>query len=254
MDRRAMLRKSGCALLLTIAPARADAAGRSMLVQAENGADDFYELLNDARAAFYAEEYRRACDLYNQTFGRLSERHPSAVRAEVLEDLSRVKNILHDARETVVRHRLAVEGNASDGEGGYWFAFALTRAGLDDEALAEYEKALALGFHDTASCWLGIGLSHYRQGRYQHALPWLERIRLESDEATEKTLGRIGISTYRPALEHCVLIYCRLGRVRDAEKAARECIRLYGRLGLRERRALLRISVGADALYVAHYG
>jgi len=254
MDRRAMLRKSACGLLLTIPPARANAAGRSMFVQAEDSEDDFYELLNDARAAYYGEEYRRACDLYNQAFTRLSERHPSAVRAEILEDLSRVKSILRDARETVARHRLAVKANANDGEGRYWFAFALTRAGLDDEALAHYEKALALGFQDKASCWLGIGWSHYRQGRCQHALPWFERIRLEPDEATEKTLGRIGISTYRPALEHCVLIYCRLDRVRDAQKAARECIRLYGRLGLRERRALSSIGIDADALYVAHYG
>jgi len=254
MDRRAMLQKSACALLLTMAPARANTAGRSMFVQAGDSEDGFYELLNDARAAFYAEEYRRACDLYNQAFGRLSERHPSAVRAEVLEDLSRVKNILHDARETVARHRLAVKGNANDGEGRYWFAFALTRAGLDDEALAEYEKALVLGFQDKASCWLGIGWSHYRQRRYEQALPWFERIRLEPDENTEKILGRVGISTYRPALEHCVLICCRLGRVRDAERAARECMRLYGRLGLRERRALTKIGVDADALYVAHCG
>lgn len=49
-------------------------------------------------------------------FEQLSERHPSAVRAEVLEGRNWLKEILHIARENA-----------------------------DDEALAEHGKALALG-------------------------------------------------------------------------------------------------------------
>jgi len=50
------------------------------------------------------------------------------------------------------------------------------------------------------------------------------------------------------------VIYSGLGLVRDAEEAARYHIRRYGRVGWRERRALQKLGIDADAMYVEHRG
>jgi tetratricopeptide (TPR) repeat protein len=227
MERRELLRNGAGALALVGVP-----PGFERCSPVPVSHDDFYELLNEERAAFRGEEYRRAYDLNTQALERLPAGESSSVCAEILEGRKRLEEILDSAEKDVACHGAATEVGPADGEGHYWFALALTRAGRDDEALVEYQSALALNY-DKAGCWYGIGLSHCRQRRYQEALPWFECI----VASAQPTSAREIITKWR-ALEQRLVIYSELGLVREAEEATRYHIRCYGRLGSRERRRL----------------
>lgn len=212
MERRELLGDSIGALVFGAVP---DALTRERGISAPaeiNDREAFYHLLDEARAAFYSEEYRRAFDLYTRALGRIPPGQPSAVHAE----------ILNNAENTVARHRAGIGAKQPGPMAHYWFAFTLSRAGRNEEALVQYQKALALGCEARDACWLGIGLNHYRQGRYEDALRWFEQIELTDEEELANLLG---VSTYRMALEHWLVVYSKLGRAQTTEAITKEYVR-----------------------------
>ena len=97
--------------------------------------------------------------------------------------------------------------------------------------------------------WNNIGWYYFRQGNYREALRWFEQTYqvANSDEAFGK--GNCAL-----AIENKILCYSALGMSQEAEATAREYIRRYGRVPWPERRALTRLNLDADAMYVEHCG
>jgi adenylate cyclase len=98
----------------------------------------------------------------------------------------------------------AIAGRPSLGEAHHWLGMVLNHVGLLDEALASFERAIAISPDEYAA--LHIGLVRVLQGRYE-----------ESRRVTESALSRATSSWSFYQLGHCLL---RLDRTAEAAKIA----------------------------------
>ena len=93
--------------------------------------------------------------------------------------------------------------------------------------------------------WNNIGWYYYRRGDYREALKWFQQTYevANSDEA-------FGMGNCALAMENKILCYSALSMSQEAEAAAQEYIRRYGRLPWPERRALAKLNIDADTMFV----
>jgi tetratricopeptide (TPR) repeat protein len=154
--------------------------------------------------------------------------------------------LVRDAESSLLLHREAAERKPFDWEPRYWLAFTLKRAGRSEEALEEYRTVVRTP-GCPIDCLNEIGWAYYRSGSYQDARRCFERARIPDD------LPIRPFSDLMLTLENRMLVYGQLGLRKQAEETAREFVRRYGRIEYPERRALAKVGIDADAIYLGRY-
>jgi tetratricopeptide (TPR) repeat protein len=163
-----------------------------------------------------------------------------------VEQRKRLLELVRDAESSLPSHREAVERKPFDWNTRYWLAFALKRAGRSEEAMEEY-FAVARTPSCPLDCLNEIGWGYYRKERYEDARRCFDRATIPDD------LPIRPFSDLALTLENKMLVCGQLGLRRQAEEAAREYVRRYGRIDYPERRALAKISIDTDAIYLEQY-
>jgi len=182
----------------------------------------------------------------DRAWAQLPREAGSSNRVEIVEQRKRLLELVRDAERSLPLHREAAERKPFDWNPRYWLAFALKRAGRIEEALEEY-RAVVRTTGCPLDCLNEIGWAYYRMERYEHARRCFERARIPDD------LPIRPFSDFMLTLENRMLVYGRLGHRKQAVEVAREYVRRYGRVEYPERRALARIGIDADAIYLAQY-
>ena len=170
----------------------------------------------------------------------------TGVRVEIVEQRKRLLELVSDAESSLPLHREAVERKPFDWNPRYWLAFALKRAGRIEEAVQEY-LAVAGTPDCPLDCLNEIGWGHYRKGNYEEVRLCFERARSQDDLPVRH------LSDLMLTLENRMLVYGQLGLRRKAEEVAREYVGRYGRIEYPERRALAKIGIDADEIYLEQY-
>lgn len=207
------------------------------------------ELLNDAQTSNFWGEYARAAALYRRVLEQANQDADSTALAEILEGLQRMLRAIEETESELPSLRAAVEAEPEDPEKHFHLALKLTALGREEEALKEYKTALENPEGLCAECfkdlWNNIGWYYFRQGEYQEALKWFDQtyVVANSDEAFGK--GNCAL-----AMENRMLAYAELGMRQEAENIVREYISRYGRIPWPARRALSKLRLDADAVYV----
>jgi len=206
-------------------------------------------LLAEAHISGVWNEYQRAYTLYERALQRCPKGADSRLLADILEGMEKMENAIEETGRELPSLQAAVEAAPESAEKRFQLALALSRLGREKEALEQYEAALSDPadmdddcFRDT---WNNIGWYYYRRGKYDEALRWFDQCCKVADvqESLGKGNGRLG-------LENKILTYCALGMVREAESSANEFVGRYGRFDWPERRALRKLGIDADAIYV----
>jgi len=170
----------------------------------------------------------------------------SGVRVEIMEQRKSLMDLVRDAESSLPLHREAVERKPFDWNLRYWLAFALKRAGRIEEAVEEY-CAVARIPDCPLDCLNEIGWGYYRRGRYEDARRCFEGARAQDDLPVRH------LSDLMLTLANRMLVYGRLGLRKQAEVAAKEYVRRYGRIEYPERCALANIGIDADGIYLERY-
>ncbi len=213
---------------------------------------DLNDLLNEMWAAYYAgcfrSDYGYPIPYFDYAWAQLPTNAGNSVRAVVLEHRQRLLVLRDDAEESLPAHRAAVQAEPTNWDPRYWYAFALTRAGRNEEALKEYLRVAQIQTCPY-DCLNEIGWCYYRKGRYEEARRCFERARVQDDEP----IAIRHFSSLILTLENKLLVYSKLGLREQAEQVAKEYVRRYGRIQYPERRALANIGIDADAFYLGQY-
>jgi tetratricopeptide (TPR) repeat protein len=251
MERREAMRKGNEGLALALVkPAHIPADQRTVMKPCMEG---FYAAWEEASLAQYGGEHKRAHFYFRQALQLAPEDIEPEALAEVIEGMNRAKDFLAEDEQVLPWLRAAVEEDPKNSEKRFSYAGLLWKLGCEDEAVREYEAALEHPetlcqqcFHD---CWNNIGWYLYRQGEYAKALPWFERA------ATIKNFAPTSRELESPlAIENMILVYVALNMVKEAGEVTVNYIARFGRLPWPERRALLKLNINADALYIEHCG
>ena len=217
----------------------------------KDNAEEFYSAWEEARLAHYGDEPRRAHYYYDQALKTAPEDVGPETLADIIQGLKEVKQSLARDEATLPRLRAAVEEDPVNSERRCRYASLLWRIGCEDEAAQQLEAALehpeTLCQDCLRDCWNNLGWYLYRKGEYAKALPWLERA------AKVKRIDSVGNILESPhPIENIILVYVALNMAKEAEKAAVHYIANFGRLPWPERRALRKVNIDADALYIEH--
>ena len=177
----------------------------------------------------------------------------SSKRADIIEKLACLRESLEAAQQDLARQREALKAEPQNPEKHFYLGFTLTRLGREEEAVAEYRLALENPEGLCARCyrdsWNNIGWYYYRQGMYGEALQWFERVCQLND--TGEFLQHYDRAR---AVENKLLAYSALRMTAEAEAATRDYITRFGRVTWPARRALAKIDIDADAIYVELQG
>jgi tetratricopeptide (TPR) repeat protein len=251
MERREAIRKGNEGLALTLVkPAHIPADQRTVMKPCMEG---FYAAWEEASLAQYGGEHKRAHYYFRQALQLAPEDIEPEALAEVIEGMNRAEDFLAEDEQALPWFRAAVERDPKNSEQRFRYALLLCKLGCEDEAAREVEAALehpeTLCQQCLRDCWNNLGWYLYRQGEYAKALPWFERA------ATIKEFAPIPQERESAlAIENIILVYVTLNMVKEAREAAVHYIAHFGRLPWPERRALLKLNINADALYIEHCG
>ena len=249
MKRREVLLKCLGGAALALAP--------SKLLPATETNDDrcreFYEFWEEACLSHYWFEDKRAYDLCLRALAMAPENLESSKRADIIEKLACLRESLEVAQEDLARQREALKAEPQNPEKHFYLGFTLTRLGREEEAVAEYRLAIqnpeGLCAHCYRDSWNNIGWYYYRQGMYREAVQWFERVCQLND--TGEFLQHYDRAR---AVENKLLAYSALRMTAEAEAATRDYITRFGRVTWPARRALAKIDIDADAIYVELQG
>jgi Tfp pilus assembly protein PilF len=251
MERREAIRKGIGGLALTlIKPAQIPAEQPSVM---KANANEFYEAWEEASLAQYWGEHKRSHYYYHQALKLAPEDIEPEVLADVIEGMNRVKDFLAEDERALPLLRAAVEEDPKNSEKRFSYAGLLWKLGCEEEAARECEAALehpeSLCQQCFRDCWNNIGWYLYRQGEYAKALPWFERA-----ATIRNSVPILPELESALALENMILVYVALNKAKEAGEATVNYIARFGRLPWPERRALLKLNINADALYIEHCG
>ena len=133
------------------------------------------------------------------------------------------------------------------------YALLLWKLGCEDEAAGQYEAALdhpeTLCRQCLRDCLNNLGWCLYRKEEFAKALPWFERAATIKDFAPFSQERESAL-----AIENIILVLVALNMAKEAGETAAHYIAHFGRLPWPERRALARLNINADALYIEHCG
>lgn len=251
MERREVLLKcmGGASAALypsSLPPALADAR--------TNTSPDCDQLMDEARAAWYVAwsryDFGYAIPHLDRAWAQMPQALGSGVRASIFEGRTKLLEMVSSAEEELPRHRAAVQAEPSNWDVGYWMAFALRRAGRNDEALHKFLQVAATpgSQHDSLN---EIGWCYYRKGMYEEARRCFEKTKIKAEDDLVPVRG---FSDLIRVLENKMLVYAELGLREQGESTAKEYIRRYGRIEFPERCALEKLRIDADAMYLEKYG
>jgi Tfp pilus assembly protein PilF len=251
MERREAIREGKGGLALTLVkPAHIPADQHGAMKPSTEG---FYGAREEASLARYWGEHKRAHYYFHQALELAPEDIEPEALAEVIEGMNCVKEFLAEDEQALQWLRATVEEDPKNSEKRFRYAGVLWKLGCEDEAAREVEAALehpeTLCQQCLRDCWNNLGWYLYRKGEYAKALPWFERAATIRDFAPipqrrESTL----------AIENMILVYVALNMAKEAGEATAHYIAHFGRLPWPERRALAKLNINADALYIEHCG
>jgi Tfp pilus assembly protein PilF len=149
--------------------------------------------------------------------------------------------------------RSAVAGDPCNSEKRFRYANLLWRLGRDEEAGREFEATIlhpeTLCPDCARDCCNNLGWYLYRKGEYAKALPWFERA------ARTRNFSQFPPGPESPVpFENIILVYAALNMATEAEEATLHYISRFGRLPWPERRALQKLNINADALFIEQCG
>jgi tetratricopeptide (TPR) repeat protein len=243
MERREVLRKClGGASVALVSPRLLPAVNQN---QTMDGPEGFQAIVDDARSSYYWGEFKRAYDLFQRALLLVPPNLRVADLADIHEQRLNSWELVKSAEEVLPAHQASVQAEPEDPEKHFWLGFTLTRLDRHEEALKEYRAALKSGYQ--GECWNGIGWCYYRAGMPLESIKWFERTC-----GGEDTLPLRGLSQQRKAMENKVVAYAGLRMAHEARDTASEYIRRYGRLSWPETRALAKLGIDADGMYVRH--
>jgi Tfp pilus assembly protein PilF len=225
-----------------IAPSEASAAGAT---------DNFGRLLDEARVSAVWGEFHRGYIFFKMALDEAPKDATTGVKAEILEGLEEMQAGMDQVALDLPDLEAAVEVEPDSAEKRFYLALALSKLGKDKESLAEYEAALRNPEGLCAECfrdlWNNIGWFYFRQRNFREALKWFEQTYqiAVSDEI-------FAVGSCALAIENKILCFASLDMAAEAEAAAREYVRRYGRLAWPERHALARLAIDADGIYVRY--
>ena len=180
-------------------------------------------------------------------------REPNVLADVIIEGMNRAKGCLAEDEQAPPRLQAALEENPRNSEQRFRYALLLWKLGCEEEAAREYKAALehpeSLCRQCFRDCWNNIGWYLYRQGEYVKALPWFERA-----ATIRNSVPILPELESALALENMILVYVALNMAKEAGEATVNYSARFGRLPWPERRALLKLSINADALYIEHCG
>jgi tetratricopeptide (TPR) repeat protein len=265
MQRRQLLRRLG-GFALAVIPAKL--FGDRVPAPNEESAPGLSELLEEANDAYREDNLGKAHELYLKAFNRLPEVQSIEMRAEIIEAHYDVEKQWKAREEELAQLRADAANDPQNTIFRKGLAQALTDTNRNEEAIAEFQRALDLtpkddprSNSDRMDSIIWIGICHHRQGRHQEALNWLEKVQpwkvdgVECSNPPDSCIERFGYgqeSGYWQALRQRLLIYSDLKRVQEAEAAVLEHVRHVGRLHEPYSRALAKIGIDSDRIYVEH--
>ena len=213
---------------------------------------DLNDLLSEMWAAYYTGcfrlDYGYPIPYFDHAWAQLPTNAGNSIRAVILEHRRKLLVLRDDAENSLPAHRAAVDAEPTNWEPRYSYAFALRRAGRNEEALNEYLTVAQMPAcpHD---CLSEIGWCYYRKGMYEEARRCFEKAKANDDDP----IPIRHFSSLMLTLENRMLVYSKLGLRGQADQIAEEYVRRYGRIEYPERRALADIGIDADALYLGQY-
>jgi len=217
----------------------------------ETAGPNFDELLWEARISDKWGEYRRALDFYQRALVEAPERVSSKELADIVEAMGRLRGALAECAHRVGRLQSDVAASRHDPEKQFALGTALTFLGRAEEAIQHLRAALPFAESMLPCCRADLfcvtGWYHFRREEYQEALRWFERAAIVKPEDPFH-----GPAVHRAALLSLLLVYAELGMKAEAQKLAQEYTANIGRVPWPEARALRKLNINADAIYIEH--
>lgn len=215
--------------------------------------DKFHQAWEEGYLAQYGGEPQRARYFYQQALEAAPEDIDTETLAGILEGLNCLQRVLISDEKLLPQLQTAVAEDPANSEKRFRYANLLWRLGREEEA--GYEYAATLDYPETLcqECWRdccnNLGWYLYRKAEFTKALPWFERA------AKTKCFSRAPQGAESPvAFENIILVYVALLLRDEAEVAAIDYLSRFGRLPWPERRALQKIGIDADALFIERCG
>jgi tetratricopeptide (TPR) repeat protein len=190
------------------------------------------------------------------------ENAPEGLVADLIETVEHCNRKILSAKEELPKLREAVDEDPNNGEKLAHLGFGLNALDDREAALTAFTRALehpeSVCIHCHRDCLNNIGWDHYLRGEYEQALGWFEHAcQLKQPLAhvdDDKHLGNVGEAEldvpYRLALENILLALAKMGRLTEATTRLQEYHGWFGRLPTYESRALEKLGLQPDVIYM----
>lgn len=211
----------------------------------------FDELIWEARTSDKWGEHRRAFDFYQRALVEAPEDLSSESLAEILEALERLRGVLAESAERASHLQSEVTAFRHNPEKRFSLGSVLTLLGRGEEAIQHLRAARPFADSMLPCCRADLfcvtGWYHFRRGEHHEALEWFERAASVQQEDPFH-----GPAVHRAALLSLLVVYAELGMKAEGQKLAQEYITTVGRVPWPEARALRKLNIDTDAMYVEH--
>lgn len=210
---------------------------------------DFESLLDDALLVKELGGHSRALQLYQLALDSAPEALPSSTLASILESMNDLQTKLEAWKENLNQLRTNVDLYPQNPVARLELGSLLISFGRNAQAIQHLRAALALV--ETADPWCRAGCFertgylHFSREEYQEAFDWFDKA-----AGIEPGQDPVAPRVIRAALERKTLTACHLGRKAEARDLAASYMERHGRVSKPVRKALKRIGVDADAIYI----
>jgi tetratricopeptide (TPR) repeat protein len=189
-----------------------------------------------------------------------NENAPLALIAELIETVeeSHAKALMF--KQELPRLKKAAAKDPRNGEKLAKLGFAFSALDEWESALSAYTRALeypdTLCFQCHRDCLVNIGWEHYLKAEYEESLGWFEmacRInepKRGDGKHVEDSEGDEPETPYKLALENVLLALAKMGRLTEAAARLQEYHDWFGRLPQYESRALEKLGLQPDVIYI----
>lgn len=191
-----------------------------------------------------------------------SEGAPLSLVSELVETVEECNDKLTALEDELPRLKEAVSQDPENCEKLAYLGFALLSADEREAALTAFTQALerptTLCIYCHRDCLLNIGWDHYVRREYDEALGWFEHAcQLRQPVPANQTQNHIvseaqddSEAPYKLALENVLLTLVKLGRLAEAASRVEEYHHFFGRLPMYESRALEKLGLQPDVIYI----
>jgi tetratricopeptide (TPR) repeat protein len=203
-------------------------------------------LLEAIHFCMAGSEYRQAHGYCLEALKEATSDTPAPFLEDVLEAMQACQKELQEFVEDLPEMLEYLRSHPDDGDTHFCLGFTYDCLGDNERAIAEYRKALwnfdSMEPEQQRDCLNSIGWYYYRRGEALEALQWFAGACWFEDPSDP--------APYKLAMENLFLVYAELGMTEHAQHLATEYIDLYGPIPTTEARALQRLGVDADAIWL----